>query len=233
MLELLSKLNPNGWDEMFSSKGVRSSYRHVLQTLQGLNQESLENKQKQASDFFMNQGITFTVYGDDNQGIERIFPFDIIPRIITQKDWLEVEEGIKQRLKALNLFLEDIYNEQHIVKDGIIPASLIASCPHYIQEVHGVKIPHDIHVHIAGIDLIRGAKGEFYVLEDNLRCPSGVSYMLENREITKRIFPKMLTSNNVSMVGNYPMILHNILVSLSPRGVSNPNVVLLQSCDIL
>jgi uncharacterized circularly permuted ATP-grasp superfamily protein len=226
-MKLIPKLNLNGWDEMFSSEGVRNSYKNVLDTLQSLSPENLEQKQKQAADFFMNQGITFTVYSDDNQGIERIFPFDIIPRIITQKDWNEVETGIAQRLKALNLFLEDIYNEQQIIKEGIIPASLISSCPHYIQEVHGIKIPHDIHIHIAGIDLIRGAKGEFYVLEDNLRCPSGVSYMLENREITKRIFSKMFTSNEVSMVANYPMILHNILVSLSRRNVSNPNVVLL------
>ena len=227
MMKLMPQLNPKGWDEMFSNEGVRDSYAQVLQTLQNLNPESLNDKQIQASDLFMNQGITFTVYSDNNQGIERIFPFDIIPRIITKAEWSEVETGIKQRLKALNLFLEDVYNGQHIIKDGIIPASLVASCPHYIQEVHGIKVPHNIHVHIAGIDLIRGAKGEFYVLEDNLRCPSGVSYMLENREITKRIFPDMLTSNKVSMVGNYPMIFHNILVSLSPRNVSNPNVVLL------
>ncbi len=227
MMKRMPKLNPKGWDEMFSEKGVRSTYRQVLQALQNHNPENLKQKQKQAADFFMNQGITFTVYSDKNEGIERIFPFDIIPRIITQKDWNEVESGIAQRLKALNLFLEDIYNEQLIVKEGIIPASLIASCPHYIQEVHGIKLPHNIHVHIAGIDLIRGAKGEFYVLEDNLRCPSGVSYMLENREITKKIFPEMFTSNDVSMVANYPMIFHNILVSLSPRNISNPNVVLL------
>ena len=227
MMKMIPKLNPNGWDEMFSDKGVRSSYRQVLQALQNHNPEHLQQKQKQAADFFMNQGITFTVYSDQNEGIERIFPFDIIPRIITQKDWNEVECGIVQRLKALNLFLEDIYNDQLIIKEGIIPAALIASCPHYIQEVHGIKLPHNIHVHIAGIDLIRGAKGEFYVLEDNLRCPSGVSYMLENREITKKIFPEMFASNDVSMVANYPMIFHNILVSLSPRNISNPNVVLL------
>jgi uncharacterized circularly permuted ATP-grasp superfamily protein len=227
MMKLTPKLNLNGWDEMFSNDGVRDSYRQVLEKLQSSDYEYLNDKQKQAADFFMNQGITFTVYSDDNQGIERIFPFDIIPRIITRNEWKEVESGIKQRLEALNLFLEDIYNDQNIIKEGIIPASLIASCPHYIQEVHGIKVPHNIHVHIAGIDLIRGAKGEFYVLEDNLRCPSGVSYMLENREITKRIFPKMLSSNHVRMVGNYPMIFHNILVSLSPRNISNPNVVLL------
>ena len=227
MMNSMPKLNPKGWDEMFSSKGVRNSYRNVLYSLEKLSPENIEQKQKQASDFFMSQGITFTVYSDDNEGIERIFPFDIIPRIITQKDWNEVEMGIIQRLKALNLFLEDVYNEQNIIKEGIIPAALISSCPHYLQEVHGIKLPHNIHIHIAGIDLIRGEKGEFYVLEDNLRCPSGVSYMLENREITKRIFPQMLTSNRVSMVGNYPMVLHNILISMSPRSISNPNVVLL------
>lgn len=227
MVKLTPNLNPKGWDEMFSTDGVRDSYRQVLKTLESLNLATLNQKQKQASDIFMNQGITFTVYSDDNQGIERIFPFDIIPRIITQSEWTEVETGIAQRLKALNLFLEDVYNGQQIIKDGVIPAALIASCPHYLQEVHGIKVPHNIHVHIAGIDLIRGADGEFYVLEDNLRCPSGVSYMLENREITKRVFPEMFATNNVSMVVNYPMIFHNILVSLSPRNVSNPNVVLL------
>lgn len=227
MVNLTPKLGPKGWDEMFSRDGVRDAYKQVLHTLESLNLDKLNVKQKQASDIFMNQGITFTVYSDDNQGIERIFPFDIIPRIITKNEWIEVETGIAQRLKALNLFLEDIYNEQQIIKEGIIPASLIASCPHYIPEVHGIKVPHDIHVHIAGIDLIRGEKGEFYVLEDNLRCPSGVSYMLENREITKRIFPEMFRANNVSLVANYPMIFHNILISLSPRSISNPNVVLL------
>ena len=227
MMKLIPQLNPKGWDEMFSNEGVRNSYAQVLNTLQSLTPESLNDKQLQASDLFMNQGITFTVYSDNNQGIERIFPFDIIPRIITKAEWSEVETGIKQRLKALNLFLEDVYNGQHIIKAGIIPASLVASCPHYIQEVHGIKVPHNIHVHIAGIDLIRGANGEFYVLEDNLRCPSGVSYMLENREITKRIFPDMLATNKVNTVGNYPNIFHNILISLSPRNVSKPNVVLL------
>lgn len=227
MVNLTPKLGPKGWDEMFSKEGVRDSYKQVLQTLESLSLDTLNFKQKQASDIFMNQGITFTVYSDDNQGIERIFPFDIIPRIITKNEWSEIETGITQRLNALNLFLDDIYNGQNIIKDGIMPAALIASCPHYLPEIQGIKVPHNIHVHIAGIDLIRGEKGEFYVLEDNLRCPSGVSYMLENREITKRIFPEMFSENNVSMVVNYPMIFHNILVSLSPRNISKPNVVLL------
>jgi uncharacterized circularly permuted ATP-grasp superfamily protein len=135
--------------------------------------------------------------------------------------------GIKQRLKALNLFLKDIYNEQQIIKDNIIPAALIASCPHFTREIFGIQVPYDIYVHIAGIDLIRGDDGTFYILEDNLRTPSGVSYMLENREVTKRIFPDLLANSNVRMINNYPLILHDNLVSLSPRQTENPVVVLL------
>jgi len=161
---------------MFTNEGVRERYRQVMESLQQMSLDSLDIKDRQAADFFMNQGITFTVYSD-NEGIERIFPFDIIPRMITSNEWKKIEAGIKQRLKALNLFLKDIYNEQQIVKDGIIPASLIASCPHFLKEVVGIKVPHDIYVHISGIDLIRGADGVFYILEDNLRTPSGVSYM--------------------------------------------------------
>ena len=145
----------------------------------------LQQKDKLAGELFMNQGITFTVYSDD-AGIEKIFPFDIIPRILPAAEWDHIEKGIKQRLKALNLFLKDIYSDQQIIKDKIIPADLIASCPHYTREVFGVKVPHDIYVHISGIDLIRGQDGTFYILEDNLRTPSGVSYMLENREVTKQ-----------------------------------------------
>ncbi|QGW27254.1 circularly permuted type 2 ATP-grasp protein [Phnomibacter ginsenosidimutans] len=214
------------WDEMFASEGVRARYKQVYEALQQMSWDDLRAKDLQAADFFMNQGITFTVYSD-NKGIERIFPFDIIPRIITGKEWDHVEKGIQQRLKALNMFLKDIYNDQQIIKDGIIPAALIASCPHFLKEAVGIKVPHDIYVHISGIDLIRGNDGKFYVLEDNLRTPSGVSYMLENREVTKRIFPDMLAQNQVRMVNNYPVKLLNILSSLSPRPVDQPNVVIL------
>ena len=214
------------WDEMFAPEGVRNRYKVVYEALQQMSGDALQAKDMQAADFFMNQGITFTVYSD-NKGIERIFPFDIIPRIITGKEWDHVEKGIQQRLKALNMFLKDIYSEQQIIKDGIIPASLIASCPHFLKEAVGIKVPHDIYVHISGIDLIRGNDGKFYVLEDNLRTPSGVSYMLENREVTKRIFPDLLGQNQVRMVNNYPMKLLNILSSLSPRPVDQPNVVIL------
>lgn len=214
------------WDEMCSTNGIRNQYAQVVEALQQFTVADLQQKDRLAGELFMNQGITFTVYSD-NKGIERIFPFDIIPRIITGAEWLRVETGIKQRLKALNLFLKDIYNEQQILKDKIIPAQLVASCPHYTREVFGIKVPYDIYVHISGIDLIRGDDGTFYVLEDNLRTPSGVSYMLENREVTKRLFPEMLHNNKVRMVSNYPLLLHQILLSLSPQQMSHPTAVIL------
>ena len=211
---------------MRGESNIREQYTKLFNVLSQLHINSLHDKDKLASELFMNQGITFTVYSD-NAGIEKIFPYDIIPRIITAAEWQHVEEGIKQRLKALNLFLKDIYNEQQIIKDKIIPAELIASCPHYLREVHGINVPHDIYVHISGIDLIRGADGKFYILEDNLRTPSGVSYMLKNREITKRIFPDIFYENKVRMVNNYPLLLHEVLSSLSPNAISNPTVALL------
>ncbi len=218
--------NPGYWDEMVQDGGFRPEYRHVAETLSQLHIDSLHQKDKLASDLFMNQGITFTVYSD-NAGIERIFPFDIIPRIIQASEWEHIEAGIRQRLKALNLFLKDIYSEQQILKDQVVPAELIASCPQYTREVHGIKVAHDIFVHIAGIDLIRGADGQFYVLEDNLRTPSGVSYMLENREVTKRLFPDLLSHNKVRMVSNYPLLLHQNLISMATRQIAQPVVVLL------
>lgn len=214
------------WDEMCDMQQIREHYGKVFSSLEQFEVAALQQKDRLAGDLFMNQGITFTVYSDD-AGIERIFPFDIIPRIITSKEWEHIEQGIQQRLKALNLFLKDIYNGQQILKDKIVPATLIASCPHYTREVFGIKVPHDIYVHISGIDLIRGEDGLFYVLEDNLRTPSGVSYMLENREVTKRIFPELLAANHVRRVSNYPLLLHEILVQMAPAQLSNPTVVLL------
>lgn len=220
------KIPPGIWDEMATASGTRSQYNNIVAALQQYAVSDLQQKDRLAGELFMNQGITFTVYSN-NEGIERIFPFDIIPRVITSKEWNHIENGIKQRLKALNLFLKDIYNEQQIIKDKIVPAALIASCPHYTREVFGIKVPYDIYVHISGIDLIRGDDGTFYILEDNLRTPSGVSYMLENREITKRLFPEMLHNNKVKMVSNYPLLLHEILLSLAPQQISNPTAVIL------
>jgi uncharacterized circularly permuted ATP-grasp superfamily protein len=214
------------WDEMCDRQQIREQYDKVIATLRQFTINDLQRKDRLAGELFMNQGITFTVYSED-AGIERIFPFDIIPRVITGSEWEHIEAGIKQRLKALNLFLKDIYNEQLILKDKIVPASLIATCPHYSREVFGIKVPHDIYVHISGIDLIRGENGQFYVLEDNLRTPSGVSYMLENREVTKRIFPELLAASHVRRVSNYPLLLHDILQQMGPGQLSNPRVVLL------
>jgi uncharacterized circularly permuted ATP-grasp superfamily protein len=218
---------PQGfWDEMREGNDFRDLYRNVVHALKQLDVHSLQQKEKLASELFMNQGITFTVYNDD-AGIERIFPFDIIPRVLSGDEWKIIEDGLKQRLIALNLFLKDIYSSQSIIQDKIIPAELIASCPHYMREVAGIQVPHDIFIHISGIDLIRGDNGVFYVLEDNLRTPSGVSYMLENREITKRLFPELVAASRVRRVSNYPLLLHEILLSLSPAQISNPQVVLL------
>jgi uncharacterized circularly permuted ATP-grasp superfamily protein len=220
-------LTQNTWDEMFREQNdVRSHYLQFLDFLQSIPNEELGKKEDLAKRLFMSQGVTFTVYSS-GEGIEKIFPFDIIPRIITASEWSIIDQGIKQRLKALNLFLKDIYNDQFILKDGIIPTELIYTCPHFLQEMQGIKVPFDIYVHIAGIDLIRDHDGTFYVLEDNLRTPSGVSYMIENREITKRIFPDLIPKNFVQPVTQYPNLLHRNLISLSPRNVSNPNVVVL------
>lgn len=219
-------ITPNTWDEMYGPEGIREAYRRVHAFLRQIPREELARKEELARRLFMSQGITFTVYSS-GEGIEKIFPFDIIPRIVTGAEWELIERGIRQRLKALNIFLKDIYHDQFILKDGIVPTQLIYSCPHFLRDIHRLPVPYDIYVHIAGIDLIRDADGSFFILEDNLRTPSGVSYMIENREITKRIFPDLIPQNNVRPVTHYPTILHRNLVSLSPRQTANPTVVLL------
>ena len=214
------------WDEMFGHEKVRQHYQNIFQFLENTPIEELTKKEELAKRLFMSQGVTFTVYSS-GEGVEKIFPFDIIPRIITATEWDFIERGIKQRLRALNLFLKDVYHDQFILKDGVVPTDLVYSCPHYLREMQGVNVPYDVYVHISGIDLIRDYDGTFYVLEDNLRTPSGVSYMIENREITKRIFPDLIPQNHVRPVTQYPMLLYNNLKALSPRAVQTPNVVLL------
>ena len=219
-------VDTNTWDEMYRESSVREQYQRVVAFMQQLDLDELNKKEELAKRLFMSQGITFTVYSS-GEGIEKIFPFDIIPRIITASEWEHIEKGIKQRLKALNLFLKDVYHNQFILKDGVVPIDMIYSCQHYLRDMYNLSVPYDLYVHIAGIDLIRNNDGSFYILEDNLRTPSGVSYMLENREITKRIFPDLLPQNNVRSVIEYPNILHKNLVSLSPRQIANPTIVLL------
>ncbi|MCW3109876.1 MAG: hypothetical protein JWQ09_4382 [Segetibacter sp.] len=217
---------PNIWDEMFSSSGIRTSYKNFVSAIEDLSITEMNHKDELAKKLFMSQGITFTVYSS-GEGIEKIFPFDIVPRIIESKEWKQIEAGIKQRLKALNIFLKDIYHLQFIIKDGIIPAQLIYSCPNFLREMVNVNVPFDIYTHVAGVDLIRDGDGSFYVLEDNLRTPSGVSYMLENRSITYRIFPDLLPKNNVRSVNDYPDLLYKNLLSIANRSISDPTVVLL------
>jgi len=218
--------NPDVWDEMFGSAGVRSHYKNFVSAIDNLTPEEMTRRDEQAKNLFMTQGVTFTVYSS-GEGIEKIFPFDVVPRVITAAEWTQIEKGIKQRLKALNIFLRDIYHEQFIIKDGLIPAKLIYSCPNFLREMVNVQVPFDIYTHISGVDLIRDNDGQFYVLEDNLRTPSGVSYMLENRSITYRIFPDLIPKNNVLPVKDYPDQLLKNLLSLSNRHKSNPTVVLL------
>lgn len=219
-------VDPRVWDEMFGKDGIRSAYRNIVSAIQDLSADEMSHKDELAKKLFMSQGITFTVYSS-GEGIEKIFPFDIIPRILEAAEWKHIEEGIKQRLKALNIFLKDIYHQQFIIKDGIVPAKLIYSCPNFVRQMVNVNVPFDIYTHISGIDLIRDHDGTYYVLEDNLRTPSGVSYMLENRSITYRIFPDLLPRNNVRSVKDYPDLLLKNLVTLANRQKSDPTVVLL------
>ncbi|MRX47418.1 circularly permuted type 2 ATP-grasp protein [Pedobacter puniceum] len=214
------------WDEMYNKNEVRTPYKKLYSFLQDMPVAELTRKEEMARRLFMSQGITFTVYSS-GEGVEQIFPFDVIPRIIDAAEWAYIEKGIKQRLKALNLFLNDVYSNQFILKDKIIPMEMVFSCPHYLREMHNLQVPHELFVHIAGIDIVRDADGTFYVLEDNLRTPSGVSYMLENREITKRIFPDIIPQNLVRSVTHYPQLLYKNLAALSPRHNANPNIVML------
>ena len=215
-------------DEMFASPGeVRPHYRALLERFREMGDGEIDRKQLLASQTFLNQGVTFTVYSD-NQGTERIFPFDLIPRIIPRDEWEYVERGLQQRIKALNLFLKDIYHDQRIVKEGLIPEEVIKSAAHFRPEFVGFDVPKDIYIHICGSDLIRDREGKYLVLEDNGRCPSGVSYVLENRQVMKRVFPKLFTRQKIRPVDNYGQDLLNALRFVAPaRCDGNPTVVLL------
>jgi uncharacterized circularly permuted ATP-grasp superfamily protein len=214
------------FDEMKSNNDVRKHYDSFMSAFQNINSSEMALKDELAKKLFLTQGITFTVYSS-GEGIEKIFPFDIYPRIIQASEWDFIERGIKQRLKALNIFLKDVYHQQFIIKDGIVPAALIYSSPCYLREMMNVDVPFDIYTHISGIDLIRDHDGSYYVLEDNLRTPSGVSYMLENRNISYRLFPNLIPENKVRPVNDYPDLLMKNLLGLGNRHTSRPTVVLL------
>ncbi|MDZ4763617.1 MAG: circularly permuted type 2 ATP-grasp protein [Chloroflexota bacterium] len=215
------------FDEMFEADGsVRSHYQGIFQRLMELPADELKRRQHAADVSFLNQGITFTVYGDD-EGTERIFPYDLLPRIITSAEWDIIERGLTQRITALNLFLKDIYHDAKIIRDGVVPGDLIYSCKYYRRQMRGVRVPGDIYVSVVGTDLVRGADGYFYVLEDNLRVPSGVSYMLANRQVMKYTFPRLFTEYGVRPIDHYGQALLSTMRALAPRRQVEANIVLL------
>lgn len=215
------------YDEMFAASGeVRPHYEALLRRYQEMGVGEYDRKQALADKSFLTQGITFTVYSDD-RGTERIFPFDLIPRIIPAKEWEHLERGLVQRMTALNLFLKDVYNEQRILKEGVIPEHYVRTAAHFRPEFMGFRVPRDIYIHICGTDLIRDGDGRYLVLEDNGRTPSGVSYVLTNRQAMKRVFPKLFGSYPVRPVDEYPQHLLSTLHHIAPGGHPDPTIVLL------
>jgi uncharacterized circularly permuted ATP-grasp superfamily protein len=215
------------FDEMLDADGgVRQHYRQFRELFQALNPKEFESKRQSVDISFLRQGITFNVYGD-SAGTEKIFPFDLLPRIIPSKEWEMIERGLTQRITALNLFLHDIYHEQKILQDGVVPPYYVLSGRHFRREFVNFNVPKDIYIHICGTDLIRGADGQYMVLEDNGRCPSGVSYVLENRRAMKRTFPGMFEGIGIRPVEHYPQELLKMLNYIAPGGIPDPTVVLL------
>ncbi|MEI6861780.1 MAG: circularly permuted type 2 ATP-grasp protein [Verrucomicrobiota bacterium] len=215
------------FDEVLAAKGrARPHYARFLEKFSGLSRAEFDAKRRAVDLAFLRQGVTFNVYGD-SQGAERIFPFDLMPRIIPAREWEHLEAGLVQRITALNLFLRDIYHEQHILKDGTIPADYVFSAKHFRREFVNFNVPRDIYIHICGTDLIRDDKGNYLVLEDNGRCPSGVSYVLENRRAIKRTFSDSFEECGVRPVEHYPAELLKVLQHVAAPGVAEPTVVLL------
>ncbi|PHN03835.1 circularly permuted type 2 ATP-grasp protein [Flavilitoribacter nigricans] len=213
------------YDEMFSSdRRVRDWYKDFCQEIENMSRDELQSKQHAAERSLHSMGITFNVYSE-GEGVERIMPIDIIPRIIMRQEWDEVARGLVQRVEALNLFIDDIYHDQKILKDGIIPESVITSSKGFLKQCMGVNPPKGIWCHITGTDLIRDDNGDFLVLEDNLRCPSGVSYVLENREILKKAFPNIFEKIGVQHVSDYPTRLLEMLQFICDK--PDPQVVVL------
>ncbi len=215
------------FDEMFAATGVpRTHYERLLARFREMEKGDFERKRNLAATSLLQQGVTFTVY-DDAQGTERIFPFDLIPRIIPASEWELIERGLVQRITALNLFLHDIYHGQNILRDGVVPKGIIWEATDFRPEFMHFDVPRNIYVHICGTDLIRDEKGNYLVLEDNARCPSGVSYVLENRQTMKRIFPPLFAEYRVRPVENYAQELLNVLRYIAPERDEEPTVVLL------
>lgn len=215
------------YDEMHTPDGgVREPYLLYERWLNAASSERIAQKRKEAEIAFHRVGITFTVYGEE-AGTERTIPFDIVPRIIPAGEWQVLQRGLRQRIKALNNFLHDIYHAQEILRDGVVPFDRVLNNRQYRPIMQGVDIPNGVYAHIAGIDIVRAGAGEFYVLEDNLRVPSGVSYMLEDRKMMMRLFPELFANHAIAPIDHYPDLLLETLRGVAPTNVPDPNVVLL------
>ena len=215
------------YDEMFSADGeIRPQYEALLKVLTSLPPEELQRRKHYADVSFLMQGITFTVYGQE-EGTERIFPYDLLPRLISADEWARIESGLTQRITALNLFLHDVYHEGKILAQGVVPREIVYSCQHFRRQMRGLQVPRNVYIAVAGTDLLRMESGEFVVLEDNLRVPSGVSYMLNNRRVLKRTLPHLFRSYGVRPIENYTQALLSTLRSLAPEGRAEPSIVLL------
>lgn len=228
-LPLFSDYQPldGTFDEFFSeTRHAREGLTGLVKELDRVGRREFQQRQALASSTFLNAGVTFSVYSD-SQGAERVFPFDLIPRVITASQWDQVERGLKQRVLALNAFLGDVYGEQRIMKEGVIPSAHVLGSPGYLEKMRGVVPPHGVYIHIAGIDLIRGADGEFVVLEDNARTPSGVSYVLENRGVMKRALPRVFGELSVRSIDEYPARLRKALCQTAPVPVDDAKAVVL------
>ena len=218
---------PKFFDEMRdSSGGVRSHYAPFTNWLENIPGERLKRKRAEADLTFHRMGITFAVYGEES-GKERLIPFDIVPRIIAAKEWEALQRGLKQRVRALNMFLHDIYHEQKILKSGVVPSDEVLGNAQYRKEMQGVDVAAGIYAQIAGVDIVRAGEGEFYVLEDNLRVPSGVSYMLEDRRMMMRLFPELFAMQKVAPVDHYPDLLLETLRAVAPDAIDDPTVVVM------
>jgi uncharacterized circularly permuted ATP-grasp superfamily protein len=223
---MLAGYDPDGWYCELLGREHEAYTGEIARRLDGLDFAGLRRRARDAERELFNLGITFTFYSN-REAIDRILPFDVIPRIITAADWATIETGAKQRVAALNLFLHDIYHREKILKDGIIPSELVKENPHYREEMRGISIPHDTYVHICGTDLVRDDEGKFRVLEDNARTPSGVSYVIENRHLMMRAFPDLADGIAIADVDEYGAQLARTMQSVAPRGVDRPNIVLL------
>ena len=221
------KAHPEAYDEMFDREGCpRAGSSRVLAEFLAAHADKFDAIRARADQMFLNEGVTFNVYGD-SAGAERIFPFDPIPRVIDAETWAELEAGLLQRVRALNAFVADVYDEGCILKDGVVPDDLITTSSQFRRAAVGIKPPHGVYITIAGIDLVRGADGRFYVLEDNARTPSGVSYVIKNRLVMTRLMPELFHGMGVRSVERYPADLLTSLCEIAPSGASRPTVALL------